>query len=120
MAKLKCYYAHSLHLYGTPQEKRDIELLEKLGFEVVNPSEKKYQEKYPEGGMDYFVNLALSCSVGAFRAYPDGQIPSGVYKEISAMNDAGLPVIEIPWGLMRRGIENVEHTREWLRELGQR
>ncbi len=120
MTKPRCYYAHSLHLYGTQQEQRDIDLLETLGFEVVNPSEEKHQKAYPDGGMDYFVDLALSCAVGAFRAYPNGEIPSGVYKEISAMNDAGKPVIEIPWGLLRRGISDVEHTREWLRELGER
>lgn len=41
----KVYYAHSLHLYNTPQEKRDIELLEKLGFEVLNPNQPEIQEK---------------------------------------------------------------------------
>jgi hypothetical protein len=73
-----------------------------------------------ETRMDYFVNLALSCSVGVFRAYPNGEIPSGVYKQITAMHEHQLPVIELPWGLMRRGIKDVEHTREWLRELGER
>ena len=126
MGKLKCYYAHSLHLYGTPQEQRDIVLLQTLGFEVENPNQQKHQDAYlalpEETRMDYFVELVRSCDVCAFRAYPNGEIPSGVYKEIMAaeLHEMPIPVFELPWGLMRRGIKNVEHTREWLRELGQR
>jgi hypothetical protein len=33
------YYAHCLHLYGTPQERRDVLTLEALGFKVVNPND---------------------------------------------------------------------------------
>jgi hypothetical protein len=125
MAKT-CYYAHSLHLYNTPQEQRDIELLEALGFKVENPNQKKHQEAYmalPEDSrMDYFVDLVRTCDVCAFRAYPNGEIPSGVYKEVMAadQDEMPMPVFELPWGLMRRGIKDVEHTREWLRELGER
>ena len=32
------YYAHPMAIYGTPQEDRDIETLENLGFTVVNPN----------------------------------------------------------------------------------
>ena len=126
MKKLKCYYAHSLHIYGKPQEERDIKLLEALGFEVENPNQQKHTDGYmamPEGeGMQYFVDLVRTCDVLAFRAYPDGSIGAGVYKEIMATDnpDMPMPVFELPWGLMRRGITNVEHTREWLRELGER
>lgn len=119
MSKLKCYYAHSVHLYGTKQEARDIALLELLGFEVVNPSDQIHQTMYPKEGMDYFVRLAKSCDICAFRAYPDGSIPAGVHKEIMAGVDSEMPILEIPWGLKRRGLD-VETTREWLHELGER
>lgn len=125
MGKLRCYYAHSLHLYGTAQEKRDIELIEALGFEVVNPNQKRHSNAYralPEGeGMNYFVELVRTCDVCAFRAYPDGSIGAGVYKEVLAADDPDMPmpVFELPWGLYRRGL-SVEDTRAWLRELGQR
>ncbi len=41
---MKIYYAHPMSLYGTLQEKRDIETLKALGFEVVNPVD--YQEEF--------------------------------------------------------------------------
>lgn len=41
---MKIYYAHCQAIYGTVQEKRDIELLQRLGFEVVNPSDSIHKE----------------------------------------------------------------------------
>ena len=120
-----CYYAHSLHLYGTQQEARDIKLIEALGFKVVNPNEKKHSDAYmalPEDSrMNYFVELVRSCDACAFRAYPDGSIGAGVHKEIMAADDPDMPmpVFELPWGLNRRGL-SVDDTREWLHELGER
>lgn len=35
---LTVYYAHCIAIYSTPQENRDIETLESLGFKVVNPN----------------------------------------------------------------------------------
>jgi hypothetical protein len=120
MSKLKCYYAHSLHLYGTKQEARDVKLLKALGFEVVNPNDPKHSVFYEEQGMEYFTGLCQSCDICAFRAYPDGSIPAGVHKEVlSAVLDMFMPVFELPWGLKRRGLP-VDHTREWLGELGER
>jgi len=120
----RVYYAHSLHLYGTEQEKRDILLLESLGFSVLNPNSPETQakclkEKESGGtGMYMFRKIVQSCDLVAFRAYPDGSIPAGVHKEITDYAE-GLPVIELPNGLKRRGL-SVEDTREWLHELGQR
>jgi hypothetical protein len=121
MKKLKCYYAHSIHLYGKPQEARDVALIKALGFKVVNPNDKIHQDAYPDGGMDYFVDLVRTCDICAFRAYPDGSIPAGVHKEVLAADDIDMPmpVFELPWGLYRRGL-SVNDTREWLHELGER
>ena len=33
----KAYYAHCLSIFNTPQERRDVAVLETLGFEVYNP-----------------------------------------------------------------------------------
>lgn len=35
---MRLYYAHCIAIYSTPQEDRDIETLEELGFTVVNPN----------------------------------------------------------------------------------
>ena len=64
--KKTIYYAHSMHLYGKPQEQRDIVLLRERGFAVINPSDERHKkgfkvwtELYPdrEYYMDYFENL---------------------------------------------------------------
>jgi hypothetical protein len=114
-----CYYAHSLHLYETAQEARDILTIEQLGFKVVNPNAPEHQKPYEKEGMDYFVDLANSCDVLAFRAHPNGEIPAGVHKEVINFIKTQRPVFELPWGINRRGM-SVDDTREWLHELGER
>jgi len=118
--KLKIYYAHSMHLYGSAQEARDIKLLEDLGFEVVNPNTPEHQLEAKTSGemtMAYFERLAERCDALAFRALPDGNISAGVFTEIIGVE--GKPVIELPWGVSRRGL-SIGDTREYLKELGQR
>jgi hypothetical protein len=114
------YYAHSLHLYDTPQEVRDVALLQSLGFEVNNPNQPFHQEGYSEKGMDYFIEDILpGCDVCAFRAYSDMSIGAGVMKEVQAFIDMAKPVFEIPTFFDRK-YHTVEQTRLFLLENGQR
>lgn len=113
--KKTCYYAHCLAIRNSPQESRDISLLEYLGLEVINPFSKEYEGKYEEFGMPFFTRLADECDLIAFRALPSGEIPAGVAWEI----DRDKPIIELPSGVSRRKI-SVEQTREYLMEIGQR
>ena len=69
--------------------------------------------------MGYFTELVLSCQALAFRALPDGSIPSGVDMEIKEARKALLPVIELPSGCLRRALTYPE-TKEYLFEVGQR
>ena len=43
---MKVYYAHPINYYNTAVEKKDIETLEKLGFEVFNPNQKWIEQGY--------------------------------------------------------------------------
>lgn len=116
------YYAHPMSLYGTPQEARDIETLRALGFEVVNPGTPEHQEgcKGPGNGMDYFRRIIQNeCQALAFRAFPDGKIGAGVAYEIEIARGRELPVFELPSGMMRRVLD-IDETRNYLAELGQR
>jgi len=116
------YYAHCKAIYNTPQEERDIRLLEKLGFIVLNPNQSVHQENcidYPDGEMAYFGNLVLRCDLVAFRALPDGRIPSGVYWELDVAITNGRTIIELPSGIKSREM-NLRQTREYLVECGQR
>jgi len=114
----KVFYAHNLLLYGTPQEKRDIEFLEKLGYEVFNPNTSEYQEAYKERGMEASVDFIRQCDVLAFRALPGGAIPAGVWKEIQ-IEDLQRLVFEIPTFSLRKKL-SIEETRLYLAETGQR
>lgn len=124
--KLKVYYAHSMHLYNTVQEKRDIELLEQLGYEVVNPNSQKTSDDILklkndkiENYMDYFRKLILECDVLAYRAHVDLKIPAGVWKEIGYAKEASKLIFELPTILRSREL-SVEETRDYLQYNGQR
>jgi hypothetical protein len=125
---MRCYYAHCQAIYNTPQERRDVEFLQTLGFEVVNPNTDEHQIAvirirkdclFPADAskvvMGYFERLVKTCGVVAFRALPDGRIPAGIVTEIGC----GVPCFELPSGIVRRSI-GVEETREFLAEIGQR
>jgi hypothetical protein len=121
---LKVYYAHNMGLYGTKQEARDIETLQNLGFEVVNPSDPAICaecNKLPTSDerMAFFEQFSITCDAIAFRALPDGAIPAGVAKEIDWFVVLSKPVIELPSSMKRREL-SVELTREYLRDVGQR
>lgn len=118
----KIYYAHCMSLYNTKQEIRDVELLEKLGYEVVNPNLSCHQENCRQFGnpMEYFTELIKEhCEVLAFRALPDGKIPAGVLKEVQFAIDNDIPVFELPINIKLREM-SLEQTRAYLMEVGQR
>jgi len=127
--KLKVYYAHFMGIYNTEQEKRDIELLESLGFEIINPNNKSISERFGvllDVGTPYlaafnkvFGELVRDCDLLAFRSLPDGSISSGVYMEIEYAKDSLKPIIELPSRLTRRKLSK-EETIEALKEFGVR
>jgi hypothetical protein len=125
---MKVYYAHCMALYDTPQEKRDVQTLKlDLGWDVLNPNCPEHRcgavqareeaPHDPHASMLYFKPLVESCNLLAFRALPDGAIPAGVFMEIKWARDAGIPVIELPSGVRRRGLTR-EQTREYIKEVG--
>lgn len=119
MKSRKVYYAHVMALYDTPQELRDVHLLERLGFEVLNPNAPVHQAGAEREGMNYFKAVVESCGLLAFRALPDGSISSGVALEIEWANLALMPVIELPGSFSRRALTR-KQTVEYLTEVGQR
>ena len=117
--KLKIYLARPINLYDTPQDKRDIELLEKLGFEILNPNKEELQKRYKEEGMDVFLEAMKESTALAFRSFPDGKISAGVKKEIDKAIEMEIPIIELPTITSIR-VLSVEDTRAYLGYLGQR
>lgn len=126
MKKLVCYYAHPMLTYGSTIEIKDIALLEELGFEILNPNQKKHQigckeyaQKHgPDKVMDYFGELIKNeCDLVAFRALPDGRLLSGVAYEVNYANDLNLPVIELPNSLKERSMD-YPTTKAFLTQIG--
>lgn len=107
MKTLKAYYAHPIALHKSDIEKKDLKTLRALGFEVINPSLKKYSTLQ----MNDFVKLATSCDLVAFRSFDDGKVGSGMWLEIKAAKEAGIPVIELGSFLDNRVLTRNE-TRE--------
>ena len=124
MKKKTVYYAHFMGIYNTKQEERDMELLKTLfpDADIINPNCAEIQEKCNQiketGGnvMDMFEGIVKGCSVVAFRGCVNGKIGAGVWKEIMAAKECGIPVVELPSYLDRE--MSVEDTRLMLTELG--
>lgn len=139
---MRIYYAHCMAIYNTPQEARDIALLDSLGFEVVNPNHPDIDKRCkairdeiaqynricisakrdPSDEMmaSIFKPLAtIRCDALAFRALPDGRIPAGVAQEVEWARDYGHAILELPSNFTDRRM-SLEVTREYLREVGQR
>ena len=119
MNKKKAFYAHCVSIYDTKQEERDLELLNKLGYEVFNPNKPEYSKMYKELGMMASVKFINDCDVLAFSALPGGHIPAGVYKEIMIASDKSIPIFEIPMFSLRK-IMTVNDTRAYIKEVGKR
>jgi len=119
------YYARCQTIYGSMQECRDIELIAELDSHVL-PFDAEVSHAVivaQNSGLcvmeTVFQPLVEKCDILFFRALPDGRIPAGVAREIGFARGFGLPVLEIPSGVIHRTM-NVAETREYLRESGQR
>tara|TARA_R110000796_G_scaffold181330_1_gene297923 strand:+ start:55379 stop:55786 length:408 start_codon:yes stop_codon:yes gene_type:complete len=124
----KVYYAHFMGIYGTPQEKRDIQTLVDLGFEVINPNNWVMSDRFTkeikihgyEVAFDsVFLSEVRDCEVFAFKALPDGRIPGGVAWELREAQKRDKLIIELPSGMHARSMGK-DDTREYLKDIGQR
>jgi len=127
MSKPIAYYAHSMHLYGSKQEDRDVKLLESLGYSVINPGSTEIQveleywmkDNSEKEAMAFFKEYAEECDLLAYRCHVDLKIPSGVMQEIDWAIAYGNPVLELPTITQARRM-TLEETREYLKYNGQR
>lgn len=115
---MKIYYAHPITTYNTDSEGADLHDLARLGFsDVLNPNAPEHDAGYKQHGMEYFMGLVDECDALAYRAFPDGSIPAGVYKEMARAVSAGKPVFELQPSTYQR-VLTVADTRKKLIELG--
>ena len=115
---LTVYYAHPTSDYGENIEAHDLRILNKLGYEVVNPNHPDHVAAYEKHGMEYFKLLVGNCDALAFRAFKgDHTIGAGVGAEIRAAERAGLPIFELPYISQRiLSVEDTKSRLRWLKE----
>lgn len=90
------YYAHCMKSYYTGLERKDIAVLERMGFKVINPSNPIYEPGWEEKGMDFAKELIDQCDLFAFRREVNGKIAYGVAIELDIATSKGMDIIELP------------------------
>lgn len=81
------YYAHSMETYGTEVEEKDIDMLQGLGYEVVNPNDPALA---PSEDMEPFLELVRGSDIVFSRG-----ITSGVNYEVNEARKHDIPVVEL-------------------------
>ena len=112
------YYARCKQIYDTPQEMRDIKIINTLGYEVA-PFTDEMQHRAKTEGMMPFYEAIDRCNVLFFRSLPHMDIPAGVGGEIDYAQSIEIPVLELP-SLVCRNWLDIEQTRAYLHLCGQR
>lgn len=121
------YYSHGMHIFDTPQETRDIDIIKALGYSVMNPNveyaayqfnEALQTMDYPEAFEYVFGAMIKDSDIVIFRSHPDGSIPFTTSKEIELAEKFDKIVIELPSGILKRKL-NIDETEEYLKEIGQ-
>jgi hypothetical protein len=87
---LKVYYAHSICLYGSENEARQLIriMLKFKGAKIINPA------LHPNESMDYYLGLVENCNIVVFSNLL-GKITSGVGKEVNHALQKGIEVYEL-------------------------
>lgn len=117
---MKIYYAHPINIYNSEQEKRDIETLVKLGFEVINPNGENLDKEYNKNkDFEVFFKAIDDCQALAFRSTYRGDITSGVAREVERAKINEIPIIELPSNMRKREL-SLDETRDFLKETGVR
>jgi len=108
------YYAHSMRKYGTNEEAKERELLERHFIQVIDPSQLPPQRSGYEAMRACFQLIETSATALAFSSYK-GHIGKGVYREIEVARACGYPIYEIRHGKVNRwkGRLEVVDRNDW-------
>ena len=88
------YFAHPISAYNSPIEAQAIQVLERAGFVVVNPSDPVHAEACGSD-MTLWTALAGTCDAVAMLGFEDGAIGAGVAKEVATVHGQGKPVFKV-------------------------
>ena len=93
---MKIYYSHPKPYKRSKEAKQDMQLLQSLGYEVINPYDPKFSECWEEQKMAFSEIIIEMADVVAFRALSNKKISSGVGKELSIAISMGKDIMELP------------------------
>ena len=116
---MKVYYAHPINYYNTTTEVKDIETLEKLGFEVFNPNQRWIDQGYINSGrdMNFFKKLIEDCNCLAVRPNHKNDITSGVAFEINYAYEIGIPVFVLTdHTTLKKKFLSYEATKKYIKK----
>lgn len=147
---MRIYYAHCMAIYNTPQETRDVDLLESL-FEfgvVINPNTPEIKAECNQIRVDYnYLDIRSvdvpGCPGGCYATASDAvmyRIFKPLVQDCNLLAFRGLPDGTIPSGVAQeiawarqelipvielpsaitRRTLTLDATREYLKEIGQR
>ncbi len=98
---MRLYFGHPVNSYDTDLERWIIAEIERLipGSVVENPNQPHHQEGYKKyeramkDGMRYFLHVVLKkCHGGVVLPFGDGYLGAGIFRETTALLEAGKPV----------------------------
>lgn len=116
---MKAFYSRPITLFGTKQEKRDINIIQSLGYDVLDYKTDEILQDYNNRGMVVFEELVKKCDILFYRSFIDLKIGAGVLKEVNAAIKNNIPVFELPT-ITESRILNVQETKNYLFLMGQR
>lgn len=85
---MKIYFAHAMTDYGNARERAAVTILERAGWEVINPNGPTHSAAVDamrtagHNVMDYFTGLVRAADATAYMLTEDGDIGPGVLKEV--------------------------------------
>jgi len=113
------YYAHSMRIYGTKQEERELKYLRKVFKNVVDP--KKIKPGEGDNYMKPYLDKVKKCDMVVVTRLHNGCIGKGAYEEITVAMSNRIPVVlfdidEVPPVFMQ--VESVKlasnHKKDWV------
>lgn len=85
---LRCYYAHSMKIYDTPREQKELQTLRKLYTRVICPNNDIGE---CSKGMRAYCNIVSWADVVVVSEY-EGCIGAGVFTEVIRALNSQIPV----------------------------
>ena len=85
---LRCYYAHSMMIYDTPREQKELQILRKLYARVICPNNDIGD---CSKGLQAYLNIVSWADVVVVSEYEDC-IGAGVFTEVCRALNSQIPV----------------------------